>query len=74
MIRRFIVIGGLAALAMICVGSLAAARSASTQILAMEGRALGQSERIIREEVFEGDFVYAALPRLAPLPRTAMGR
>lgn len=74
MIRHFIVIGGLAALAMICVGSLAAARSASMQILATEGRALGQSERIIREEAFEADFVYAALPRLAPLPRTAMGR
>jgi hypothetical protein len=74
MTRHFIVIGGLAALAMICVGSLAAARSATMQILATEGRALGQSERIIREEPFEGDFVYAALPRLAPLPRTAMER
>ena len=63
MIRHFIVIG-----------SLAATRSASMQALATEGRALGQSERIIREEVFEGDFVYAALPRLAPLPRIAMGR
>ena len=73
MIRHFIVIDGLAALAIICVGSLAATRSTSMQALATEGRALGQSERIIREEVFEGDFVYAALPRLAPLPRTAMG-
>jgi hypothetical protein len=74
MIRHFIVIGGLAALALICVGSLAAARSASMQALVTEGRALGQSERVIREEVFEGDFVYAALPRLAPLPRIALGR
>jgi hypothetical protein len=72
MIRHFVVIGGLAVLAMTCVGSLAAARSASMQALATEGRS--QSERVIREEVLVGDFVYAALPRLAPLPRTAMGR
>jgi hypothetical protein len=74
MIRHFVIIGGLAALAMTCVGSLASARSASMQALVTEGRALGQSERILREEAVEGDYVYAALPRLAPLPRTAMGR
>ena len=74
MIRHFVVIGGLAVLAMTCVGALASARTASMQALATEGRGLGQAERVIREEVLEGDFVYAALPRLAPLPRTAMGR